>query len=112
MKTITAWITCRPGTREEFLAAMRPGADATLEEEGCEFFEYHRIADNPDGVVLIEGFRDAAAHELHRRTPHMFDMQAELRRFVAQAALIEVISDDVVRYDLDFVASPPAPYNP
>jgi quinol monooxygenase YgiN len=76
------------------------------------FFECHRHKDEDDVVVLIEGFRDAEAHEFHRRTPHMIAMQADVRRLLARLSLIETVSDEVARYDLDFIANPPAPYRP
>jgi quinol monooxygenase YgiN len=68
MKAIVGWLRCKQGTRDDFLAAMSASAEETRREEGCEFFEYHLQADDPDGIILIEGFRDAAAHEFHRHT--------------------------------------------
>jgi quinol monooxygenase YgiN len=112
MKAIIGWLTCKPGTRDRFLAAMAPSAAATRREEGCEFFEYHPHADDPDAVILIEGFRDAAAHEFHRRTPHMFEMQALIRDMLVRLRLVEVVGDDASRYDLDWIANPPGPYRP
>ena len=112
MKFITGWLTCRRGTREEFLLAMESHVASTRNEPGCVFFEYHRHKDDEDVVVLVEGFRDAEAHELHRRTPHMIAMQADVRRLLAKLSIIEACSDDVARYDLDFIANPPGPYCP
>lgn len=112
VKIIIGWLTCRPGTRAGFLSAMAPHSLETLREPGCEFFEYHERADDPDGVVLIEGFRDAAAHEFHRRTPHMVAMQAEVRTFLTHVKLVYLAGDDVSREELDFVTNPPSPYRP
>ena len=112
MKFITGWLSCRQGMRDEFLAAMEPHVASTRAEPGCVFFEYHRHKDDEDVVVLIECFRDAEAHEFHRRTPHMIAMQADVRRLLAKLSVIETVSDEVVRYDLDFIANPPSPYRP
>ncbi|EPE99318.1 putative quinol monooxygenase [Rhizobium grahamii] len=112
MKFITGWLTCRQGTREEFLLVMEPHVASTRNESGCVFFEYHWHKDDEDVVVLIEGFRDAEAHEFHRRTPHMIAMQADVRRLLAKLSIIETRSDDVARYDLDFITNPPGPYCP
>jgi quinol monooxygenase YgiN len=112
MKLITGWLTCKQGMREAFLAAMEPHVVSTRAEPGCVFFECHRHKDEDDVVVLIEGFRDAEAHEFHRRTPHMIAMQADVRRLLARLSLIETVSDEVARYDLDFIANSPAPYRP
>jgi quinol monooxygenase YgiN len=112
MKLITGWLTCRGGTRDEFLAAMADGAAATRREEGCVFFEYHEDVGDPDGVVLIEGFRDDAAHQIHRHTSHMADMQAEVRRYLTRIRLIEAVSSEFTSIDLDLVASPLGPWKP
>jgi len=110
MKTILGWLRCKAGTREQFLEAMVPHVSETLREPGCEFFEYHRHKEDPDIVVLIEGFRDAGAHEVHRRTPHMDAMQVEVRRFLTHLRLVYIVGDDVTREEWDFVATPPEPY--
>ncbi|WP_081499118.1 putative quinol monooxygenase [Rhizobium sp. CF122] len=87
-------------------------AAATRNELGCVFFEYHRHKDDEDVVVLIEGFRDPETHASHLRTPYMITMQADVRRLPAKLSIIETRSNEVVRYDLDFVANPPGPYRP
>lgn len=112
MKTITGWLQCRPGTRDEFLALMEPLAAATREEPGCRVFEYHRTDRNPDEIILLEVFDSAEAHELHRRTPHMFEMQAIVRRLLGKIRLLEIISDDARQFELDFISDPPGPYSP
>lgn len=112
MKLITGWLTCRPGTRDEFLAAMRAPAEETRREPGCVFFEYHPHADDPDKVVLIEGFRNASAHEVHRHTQHMAVMQAEVRRLLVHLRLCYVEAGEVAWDDLDFIANPPGPWKP
>jgi quinol monooxygenase YgiN len=89
-----------------------PHLASTRDEPGCVFFEYHRHKDDEDVVVLIECFREAEAHEFHRRTPHMIAMQADVRRLQAKLSVIETVSDEVIRYDLDFIANPPSPYRP
>jgi hypothetical protein len=43
---------------------------------------------------------------------HMFEMQAIVRRLLGRVRLLEVISDEVQEYDLDFVANPPGDYSP
>lgn len=112
MKVILGWLTCKPGTREEFLTAMEPHVEATIREPGCQFFEYHRHKDAADVVVLIEGFRDVQAHEFHRRTAHMAAMQAEVRRLLTRVKLVNIVSDELTRDDLDFVSNPLGPYRP
>jgi quinol monooxygenase YgiN len=112
MKFITGWLTCLPGARDEFLSLMQAPAELTRREEGCVFFEFHPHADHPDMVILIEGFRDAEAHEAHRHTAHMTVLQTELRRLVGKVRLCNAIAGDVSWMDLDFVANPPGPCKP
>ena len=112
MKTITGWLICRPGTRDEFLTLMEPLVAATRLEAGCRLFEYHRADRNADEIILLEVFDSAEAHEVHRRTPHMFEMQAILRRLLGHIRLIEVVSDEVQQFELDFITNPPGAYSP
>ncbi|HEY9009503.1 MAG TPA: putative quinol monooxygenase [Devosia sp.] len=112
MKLITGWLTCRPGTRDEFLARMKAPSEETRREPGCVFFEYHPHADKPDVVVLIEGFYDAAAHEAHRHTPHMAVMQAEVRRLLVKLRLCYAVTEESTWEEYDFVANPPGPWKP
>ena len=108
MKFITGWLTCRPGTRDEFLSVMRIPAEQTRREEGCVFFEYHLHSDDGDVVILIEGFRNEAAHEAHRHTPHMAVMQTEIRRLVGRIRLCYAVAGE----EFDFIANPPGPWTP
>lgn len=112
MKTITGWLICQPGRRDEFLALTQAQVAATREEPGCTLFEYHRTDRNPDEIIMLEVFDSAEAHEIHRRAPHTFETQAIVRRLIAQLTLIEVVSDDVRRFDLDLIANPLGPYSP
>jgi quinol monooxygenase YgiN len=91
---------------------MEPLVAATREEPGCRVFEYHRADRDTDEIIMIEVFDSPAAHEFHRRTPHMVQMQAIVRRLLGRIRLIEVVSDTVQQVDLDFIANPPGAYSP
>jgi quinol monooxygenase YgiN len=91
---------------------MKPLVAATRQEPGCRVFEYHRSDQDADEIIMLEVFHSAEAHEVHRRMPHMFEMQAIVRRLLGRVRLLEVISDHVQEYDLDFVANPPGDYSP
>ena len=76
--------------KPEHLAAFR---EATIEnarnsrqEPGVVRFDFLQQADDPTRVVLMEAYRDTAAHASHRETPHyhawvarVADMMAEPR---------------------------------
>jgi quinol monooxygenase YgiN len=61
VKTITGWLQCRPGTREEFLTLMEPLVAATRHEPGCRVFEYHRSDQDADEIIMLEVFDSAEA---------------------------------------------------
>jgi hypothetical protein len=42
----------------------------------------------------------------------MFEMQALIQEFLLRVRVIEIVGDDVSRYDLDWAANQPAPYQP
>jgi quinol monooxygenase YgiN len=112
MKFITGWLTLKPGTRDEFLSLMAAPSEETRREDGCVYFEFHLHASDRDIVILIEAFRDAAAHELHRHTAHMTVLQTELRRFATRVRLWECVGDETSWADLDWIATPPGPWKP
>lgn len=57
--------------REEFLAALRAQAKASLElEPGCLRFDVCEDVEDPDHFVLYEVYADEASFEGHRRTEH------------------------------------------
>ncbi len=61
----------KPGTREKFLAAMRPNAAAALRDEpGCRGFDLLADRERPDTILQYELYDSPAAQEAHRRTGH------------------------------------------
>lgn len=80
--------TCRPGQAGPFVKALRDsGLQAAVRaEEGCLQYDYHISCEAPDTVVLIEGWRDAAALAAHQRQPHMAEIQAVKEPYVVRTA--------------------------
>jgi quinol monooxygenase YgiN len=108
----TGWLHCRPGKRDEFLTLMEPLVAVRRQEAGCRIFQYYRSDRSADRIIMLETFDSAEAHEFHRRTPHMFEMQAIVRCLLGQTRLLEVVSHTSQHYDLDFIANPPGVYSP
>ena len=56
--------------REKVTDFLRNLAVASRQEPGCVSFIPHTAEADPDTVVIYEQYRDRAAAELHRTTPH------------------------------------------
>jgi quinol monooxygenase YgiN len=70
MVTVIADYQAHPGRGDE-LARILPGHVAqTREEPGCVMFVAYRDSDDPDHFMLYEQYRDEAAFQAHRQSPH------------------------------------------
>jgi quinol monooxygenase YgiN len=56
--------------RESVTDILRELALASRQEPGCTAFIPHTVEDDPTRVVIYEQYKDRAASELHRTTPH------------------------------------------
>ena len=56
--------------REKVTDFLRNLAVASRQEPGCVSFIPHTAEADPDTVVIYEQYRDRAAAEFHRTTPH------------------------------------------
>lgn len=54
----------------EFLAATERNAAASLGEPGVLRFDVVQDINDPNHIVLVEVYRDPAAHAAHRQTQH------------------------------------------
>jgi quinol monooxygenase YgiN len=59
-----------PEDRENISDILRQLALASRQEPGCVSYVAHTVEDNPSVVVIYEQYRDRAASEFHRTTPH------------------------------------------
>ena len=67
------WVKVRvkPAERERFLKAIETDAlGSERDEPGCLRFNVLRDQQDPDAYYFYEVYRDAAALEAHRGTPH------------------------------------------
>lgn len=86
MILITVRTKVKPGQAEAYLAANRPFLEATRQEPGNKWYEQFRSVDDPDTILTLEAFDDAAAGEAHVNSPHFQDYLArdETRPLVAE----------------------------
>jgi len=55
---------------EQVSELFRQLTAASRQEPGCVTYVAHTVEDDPSTVVLDEQYKDAAALEYHRNTPH------------------------------------------
>jgi len=55
---------------DEVAGMLRPLTLASRQEPGCVSYVAHFLEDDPTTVVIYEQYKDAAALEFHRNTPH------------------------------------------
>lgn len=60
----------KPAARDAFLCAIRENAADSIREPGCLYFDVVQHDGDPDRFTLYELYRDEAAIEFHRSTPH------------------------------------------
>jgi quinol monooxygenase YgiN len=94
-KFIIGRMRVKPGTRDELLAAAKPFIQQTRAEPGCVFFEMAVSASDPDGVLVAEEFKDAAAHDFHDKSAHMDVFRAVLGRLLVETQFEFIYSDKV-----------------
>jgi len=68
--SFTVRLRFRPEDREDVAGFLRELADASRKEPGCVSYIPHTIESEPDTVLIYEQYRDEAAVEAHRATPH------------------------------------------
>jgi quinol monooxygenase YgiN len=70
MISFTVRMTFRSDDRDEIAQILRELTRLTRQEEGCISYIPHVVDGNPDTIVIYEQYRDEAAAEFHRATPH------------------------------------------
>jgi quinol monooxygenase YgiN len=70
MISFTVRLTFRSDDREEIDTILRELTAASRQEPGCVSYIPHRVESDPDTVLIYEQYRDQAAAEAHRNTPH------------------------------------------
>lgn len=70
MVSFTVRMTFRPEDREEIATTLRELTAASRQEPGCISYIPHRAEADPDTIVIYEQYRDQAALDAHRATPH------------------------------------------
>jgi quinol monooxygenase YgiN len=70
MTSFTVRMTFRPEDREEIARILHELTPLSRQEDGCVSYDPHTVEGDPDTIVIYEQYRDQAALEFHRGTPH------------------------------------------
>ena len=70
MISFTVRMTFRSDDRDEIAQILRDLTRLSRQEEGCVSYIPHVVEGSSDTVVIYEQYRDEAAAEFHRATPH------------------------------------------
>lgn len=81
----TAHLRVREDARAAFETRLRRHARHSLEREpGCELFEVHPSREDRCLFLLIERYRDEAALEAHRASPHFAAFRRDTADWVVE----------------------------
>jgi len=59
-----------PEDREKVLSALLSLTEASRKEPGCVTFVPHEVGGDPSWIMIYEQYRDQAALDAHRASPH------------------------------------------
>lgn len=60
----------KPADRATIAGILRELTEASRTEPGCVSYVAHTVQGEPDTVLIYEQYRDEAALEAHRQSPH------------------------------------------
>ena len=70
MISFTVRMTFRADDREEIAQVLRELTRLSREEPGCVSYIPHQVESDPDTVLIYEQYKDQAAADAHRDSPH------------------------------------------
>ncbi len=95
MILITVRTKVKPGSAGAYLAANRSFLEATRLEPGNKWYEHFRSVDDPDTILTLEAFDDAAAGEAHVNSDHFQEYLVDNQTKPLVAEVPEIIYLDV-----------------
>jgi autoinducer 2-degrading protein len=76
-----------PGQVDAYLAALKENGAASVKEPGCHEFDITVAQKDPNHVLIVEVYDDAAAAAAHRETDHFKKYAAATKDMVAKREL-------------------------
>lgn len=96
MRYVIGWLRTKPGKRDEFMRLAKPVFAITQKEDGCLFYEAHPSTEDPDLVMMVEGWQTVAQHLTHQKAPHQVDFGPTLVELCVGGRFDEIDAKDVV----------------
>jgi autoinducer 2-degrading protein len=84
MLVVHVHVRVRPGRADDFLAASRENARASLAEPGVLRFDVIQDQEDPEHVVLVEVYRDGDASAAHKQTGHYATWRDRVAEMMAE----------------------------
>ena len=77
----------KPGQEAEAERVLRTLTDAARKEPGCLMFQVHKHKERRGEFFIYEQYKDEAALESHRKTPHFLQLaRGELLKFAERVS--------------------------
>jgi quinol monooxygenase YgiN len=81
-----------PGQVDNFLAALKENGAASVKEPGCREFDIAVSQKDPNHVLIVEVYNDAAAAQAHRETDHFKKYAATTKDMIAKREVRSFLS--------------------
>ena len=92
MYIVIAPIQVKKGFKEQFVEEMiADGKGSVTNEPGCLRFDIVQDTHDPDRIWLYEVYRDEAAFEAHKQTPHFIRWRDTTKDWTEETSLNPVI---------------------
>ena len=70
MISFTVRMTFRPDDRDEIAQVLHELTRLSRQEPGCVSYIPHSVESDPDTILIYEQYKDQAAADAHRASPH------------------------------------------
>jgi quinol monooxygenase YgiN len=87
-------IKAKPGSLPTIMEAAKPFTVATRAEPGNVAFDMYANFDGSDELVVVEAFKDRAAHKTHEAAPHFLAFMAVARPFFLEGKSETIVDDE------------------
>ncbi|HTW87592.1 MAG TPA: putative quinol monooxygenase [Candidatus Binataceae bacterium] len=89
--TVIAKLKVKPGSEKQIEQACTEMAANVRQEPDTLTYIMHRSTTDPTVIMVYEVYKDAAAFEYHRKTPHMAAMFSKIKDLVAGPPEVETL---------------------
>ncbi len=74
----------KPDKVDEFIAGIKANHEGSIAEPGCLRFDVAQSKEDPTEFILWECYRDEAARDAHRATPHYQAFKASMPELMSR----------------------------